>query len=225
MMERLQKVIAASGIASRRRAEELIRAGRVKVNGVRVSELGTRVDPERDRVLVDGQPVGARPKEILMLHKPEGFVSTRRDRHAPRTVMELLPPWARSLYPVGRLDQYSSGLLLLTNDGELAHRLMHPSFEVERAYEVETSRPIDDASLARLAREHAVRRTGPSTFQIVLHEGKKREIRDLVRSVGYRVKRLVRFRYGPLALGRLRKGRVRKLTDREFGLLKKAVRL
>ena len=224
-MERLQKVIAAAGTCSRRRAEELIAAGRVKVNGVRVTRLGTCVEPGRDRVAVDGKPLAEVTREVVMMHKPEGFVTTRFDRHAPRTIMELLPPWARSLYPVGRLDQHSSGLLLLTNDGELAFRLMHPRFEIERAYEVETSRPIAHGALARLGAAHPVHRTGPAAFQIVLRGGKKREIREMVRSAGYRVKRLTRFRYGPLELGDLRKGRVRRLTDREFGLLKKAVGL
>ena len=150
--ERLQKFLSRAGVASRRTAEELIRAGRVSVNSLVVTEMGVRVDPARDVVQVDGRRVQAEARQLtIMLHKPSGYISSRRDPQGRRVVMELLPESLRKrLYPVGRLDYEATGLLLLTSDGELAHRLMHPSRQVPRTYRVTVSGGVSPGALGQL---------------------------------------------------------------------------
>ncbi len=232
--ERLQKVLARAGVASRRRAEELIRAGRVTVNGRVVTELGARVDPERDVVRVDGRPVRREPPTYILLHKPVGVVSTTRDPQGRRTVLDLLPDLGVRLYPVGRLDYDSSGLLLLTNDGELAHRLTHPRFGVEKVYRVRVQGHPSEDDLERLrrgvrlaegptapARVRVLRRDADGTWlEVALREGRNRQVRRMLAALGYGVRALVRVREGPLALRGLQPGQWRHLSDQEVRRLK-----
>ncbi len=227
---RLQKVLSRAGIASRRRAESLILEGRVRVNGLVVSELGTRVDPAQDTVTVDGRPVQAGETEWVVLHKPRGYVCTRHDPQSRPTVYDLLPPRMQGLFTVGRLDMDSEGLLLLTNDGDAAQRLLHPRYGADRVYEVDVRGEIGDTECSRLrsgvqledgqARAHAVelrtsRAAGRSRLRLLLREGRKREVRRMLEAVGHPVIRLRRVRYGPVHLGRMRAGEWRGLAAGE----------
>jgi 23S rRNA pseudouridine2605 synthase len=234
--ERLQKVLAAAGVASRRHAEELIRAGRVTVDGQVVEELGTRVGP-RARIAVDGKPIRrSAPKVYYLLHKPPGYVSTASDPEGRPTVLDLVPDHAR-VYPVGRLDYDSEGLILLTNDGELTNLLLHPSRELEREYYVLVAGParpemlralrsgidLDGRPTAR-ARVSVVEATPEGIWlSFVIHEGRNRQVRRMCDAVGLEVRRLVRTRMGPLELGRLPIGRYRELRKDELAALRAAV--
>ena len=203
----------------------MIRAGRVRVNGEVVTTLGTKVDPEKDRVQVDGRPVGTVSEKIYVaLHKPKGYV-TSCDHPGQKLVIDLIDLKER-IYPVGRLDKDSTGLLLLTNDGRLHHRLSHPSFDHEKEYDVTVDRPIDDGTLRRLAegvriiggmtRPARVRRLAGRRFRIVLLEGRNRQIRRMVKEMGYKVKRLKRIRMAHIHLGDLPEGAWRHLTHSEM---------
>lgn len=232
--ERLQKVLASAGIASRRDCEALIAAGRVTVNGKVVQQPGLRVDPEHDIIMVDGQRV-RQPSErtYIMLHKPVGYVSTVDDPQGRPTVLDLVKTPVR-VFPVGRLDVDSEGLILLTNDGELAHYLTHPRFEVEKEYRVLLDRPLNSEALRRW--RSGVMLNGVPTapawvervettaegpwYRIVLHEGRKRQIREVARLLGYEVRRLIRVREGPLALGDLPPRAWRLLTPEEVAALR-----
>jgi pseudouridine synthase len=236
--ERLQKWLAAAGISSRRGAEQLIREGRVAVNGQVVRELGRRIDPQRDRVAVDGRRVESRePQRYYLLHKPRGVVSSAREASARRTVVDLIGARER-LYPVGRLDVQSEGLVLLTNDGALAHALLHPSFEVPRVYRVSLDGMVADETLARLAAGVVLdegertrpcevrlldRGAGRSKLEICLTEGRRRQIRRMCEALGHRVRRLVRVQFGPLRLGGLRPGQWRSLRPGERAALARMV--
>ncbi len=247
-MERLQKVLSQAGVTSRRKAEQLIVAGRVRVNGKLVTELGTQVDPERDRVQVDDRLVRVERKTYIVLHKPKGYLSDRaaetdsgQAHQDYPTALDLVPANAR-LYSVGRLDANSEGLLLLTNDGELAHRLTHPRYEHEKEYLVLVQGVPSPASLARFRkgiwydgallradsvaavhqlgqqarRQHWDKTARDQTWlRFVLHEGRKREIRHMCAAVGHPVLRLIRVRIGPVELGLLPLGRWRELSERE----------
>lgn len=239
--ERLQKVLAHRGVASRRACEELITAGRVRVNGVVVSELGVKVDPETDEITVDGKETEKQGRPVvIMLHKPKGYVSTTSDPHAEKTVMQLVDFEGRRLYPVGRLDQDSRGLMLLTDDGELANRLLHPSHGAEKVYEVRAWGKMDQKSFEIMAkgvdledgktapaRVEEVRLEGDHiSFRIAIKEGKKRQIRRMVRALGGRVADLRRVEFAGLKLGVLPEGRWRELSRaeadglrRRFGLV------
>jgi pseudouridine synthase len=229
---RLQKFLSAAGFCSRRRGETLILAGRVRVNGRAVTELGTKVTPGQDRVSVDGQPVALETEWVyIALHKPKGVV-TSCSHEGARVVTDLVAIEAR-IYPVGRLDKDSTGLLLLTNDGRLHHRLLHPSFDHEKEYEVTLAGPVADGDLDRLARgihldgrmtrAARVRRLAANAFAIVLQEGRNRQIRRMVRALGHRVTRLKRIRVAGIVLGDLQEGRWRRLSPQEVrGLLKQA---
>ena len=226
--ERLQKVLAATGWGSRRVCEELIAAGRVQVNG-EVAVLGRRVDPDTDLIEVDGAPVGVRPGLVYyLLNKPAGVVTTARDTHGRRTVVELVADEPR-VFPVGRLDADTEGLLLLTNDGELANRVAHPSMGVEKEYlaDVETApgRGVSPAAV-RMLREGVelddgvtaaakVTQPSPGVLRITIHEGRNRQIRRMCEAVGHPVRRLVRVRIGPLTDRRLQPGEWRELTPDE----------
>lgn len=233
--ERLQKILAEAGVASRRAAERLILEGRVRVNGRVVRELGTRADFRRDRIEVDGRRVGRpRRRRAYVLYKPRGVVSTARDPHAARTVLDLIPGDER-LYPVGRLDAPSEGLLLVTNDGALAHALMHPSFEVPRIYRVSVAGSVRAETLRILGRgvELEGRRTAPCTVRMLerdeshsvlemrLVEGRKRQIRQMLRAVGHPVRRLVRTAFGPVTVAGLRPGDWRPLRPAERAALER----
>lgn len=225
---RLQKFLAEAGLCSRRRGERWIREGRVRVNGEVVSLLGVKVDPERDRVEVDGVPVTPRAQRVyLALHKPAGVVSSCR-HPGKRIVLDLVPCRER-IYPVGRLDKDSTGLLLLTNDGRLHLRLSHPSFDHEKEYRVTTAQPISDAALRRMAegmalggthtRPAEVARLGEREFRIVLREGKNRQIRRMVKRLGNEVIALHRTRIASILLGDLPEGAWRHLTPEEVRAL------
>ena len=233
--ERLQKVLGAAGIASRRASEELILEGRVEVNG-EVAELGRKVDPQRDVVTVDGERVNIDPERVyVMLNKPQGVLTTVDDPEGRPTVMDLINLPQR-LFPVGRLDQDTEGLLLLTNDGELANALMHPSYEVERTYVALVPGPVRREVLARvrqgveledgLARPRSVRQLeqerSRALLEIVMTEGRKREVRRMLGEVGLRVERLARVAYGGVEIGDLRQGKWRFLTQQEIGRLHRA---
>lgn len=228
-MERLQKVLAAAGVASRRRAEVLIREGRISVNG-ETATLGMSVDPQRDLIAFDGERVGRAAPVYWLLHKPAGVLTTARDPEGRRTVLDLVPERAR-IFPVGRLDRDTTGLLLLTNDGPLSHALLHPSHEIDREYAVTVRGRMSRAALRRLAAGVPLEegRTAPARvervrhdeeppcthFQLTLIEGRKRQIRRACAALGHRVVSLRRVRMGPLRLGRLPEGEARRLTERE----------
>jgi len=233
-VERLQKFLAAAGIASRRKCEELVGQGRVTVNE-QVATLGATVDPQRDRIAVDGVPV-SRPKRhtYLLLNKPAGYVTTAKDEWGRSTVLDLVRDVPERVFPVRRLDKDTEGLLLLTNDGELAHRLTHPRYELEKEYLALVRGRPPEGALERLRRgvEIEGRLTAPAKVELVreekglswlritLHEGRKRQVRLMCRAVGHPVERLIRVRLGPLTLGDLRPGEHRRLTPREAERLK-----
>ena len=216
---RLAKYLAHCGVASRRASEKLIAAGRVTVAGERVTDPARDVD-ERSDVRVDGEAVLPEPREVWIVNKPLGVVSTARDPGGNPTVVELVDS-RRRLYPVGRLDQDSSGLILLTNDGELANRLTHPRYGVRRTYRATLRRAPSEAELERLrrgvrledgrTRPARVRRTGARTIEITIGEGRNRQIRRMAEAVGNEVVALRRIGFGPLRLGRLLEGQCRRL--------------
>jgi 23S rRNA pseudouridine2605 synthase len=226
--ERLQKVLARAGVGSRRGAEELIVAGRISVNGHVVRELGVRVDPQQDEIRVDGAPIGREPFEYWMLNKPAGVITTVSDPFGRQTARSLVPSTAR-VYPVGRLDGDSSGLLLFTNDGDMAFHLTHPRFEHEKEYWVRVDRRPDAATIRRLRRgvelddrltaaaevEVAEQRADGVWLRMILREGRKRQIRRMLDAVGHPVRELIRVRIGPLRLGKLAVGEARRLTADE----------
>jgi 23S rRNA pseudouridine2605 synthase len=240
MPERLQKIIAAAGIASRRKAEELITAGHVQVNGQTVTELGTKADPEKDHIRVNGKLLqGAQRHVYLLLNKPKGFVTTVRDPEGRPTVMSLVRGVGSRVYPIGRLDYASEGLLLMTNDGTLAHRLMKAASHVAKTYVVKVSgKPSDDA-IAKLrgglsiATDDGKRvRTSPAKirlvkeganpwYEITLIEGRNRQIRRMFEEVGHHVEKIKRVKYGPLALD-VPPGKFRPLTMQEVDRLRTA---
>ena len=233
MEERLQKLLSGWGIASRRQAEQMILDGRVTVNGA-VAALGDRADPERDEICLDGKPLGAPPEKVyLMLHKPRGFVTTMQDEQGRPTAAELVADCPTRVYPVGRLDLYSEGLLLFTNDGEAANRLTHPRHQVEKTYEVWVSNWKNDAGYALkqpialeegTVQAQAVRvlnaREATAKLEIVITEGKNRQIRRMCQTVGLTVTRLRRVGEGALCLGDLPKGTWRYLSPEEIAWLK-----
>jgi 23S rRNA pseudouridine2605 synthase len=230
--ERLQKVLARVGFGSRRACEELIEAGRVNVDG-RVAVLGQRVDPETASVEVDGVPIGVRPGLVYyLLNKPQGVVTTALDPQGRPTVAELVPPEPR-VHPVGRLDTDTEGLLLLTNDGDLTHRLTHPSFGIEKEYLAHVVGNPGRAAL-RTLREGVDLEDGrtapariawvePGVVRLVIHEGRNRQVRRMCEAVGHPVVRLVRTRIGPITDRRLPPGRWRALTVEETRALERAI--
>jgi len=235
--ERLNKVLARAGVASRRGADDLIREGRVTVNGSAVTELGMRVDPECDAIKVDGRRVGRAPQVPVyyVLNKPRGYVTTMSDPEGRKTVRELLKGVRRGVFPVGRLDYQTEGLLLFTDDGELARKLMHPSTGVPRTYEAKLRGRPEIATLQRLRRGVVLdgRPTGPievrfsggganAWCRITVREGRKHLVRNLFLSVGHPVVKLRRTSYGGISLGDLPLGRVRAVTETEASRLREA---
>ncbi len=230
--ERLQKVLAAVGLGSRRACEELIAEGRVTVDG-EVAELGRRVDPETARIEVDGVPISVRPGLVhFLLNKPAGVVTTASDPQGRPTVLDLVPAEPR-VFPIGRLDVATEGLLLLTNDGDLAHRLTHPSYGVEKEYLAEVATLPTRGELRRL-REGVDLEDGrtaparvtlvpPRAVRIAIHEGRNRQVRRMLDAVGHPVLRLVRTRIGPLTDRRLKPGEWRPLTAVEVRSLEEAI--
>ena len=242
--ERLQKILSGAGVASRRASESLILEGRVSINGAVVHTLGTKADPETDDIRVDGRRIAHAPvRRYILLNKPRGYVTTRRDPQQRPTVMDLIKGVREYLYPVGRLDYDSEGLLLLTNDGDLATRLMHPRHEVERVYQARLRGRPDRHALERLASGVTLdgRRTAPArvrlldrpdgaasdqaTVEIALHEGRHRQVRRMFEAVGHPVVRLRRVRIGPIVDPDMPPGHWRELTEREVRRLRKGVGL
>ena len=223
---RLAKYLAHNGVASRRASEDIVRAGRVSVGGEVVTDPARDVD-DASGVALDGEPLRApRERVVYAVHKPRGVVSTARDTHARPTVVELAPRGAGRLYPVGRLDADSTGLILLTNDGELAHRLTHPSFEVPKTYRARVARgPVGDDAVRGLRQgvelddgrtaPARVRRLGADLLELTIHEGRKRQVRRMCEAVGHPVVELQRIAFGPLRLGDLAPGAARRLRREE----------
>src|SRR5580704_3636621 len=231
---RLQRYLAATGLGSRRKCEEYIVAGRVNVDGQVARDLGTRVDPQHQQVRVDGEIVRRDPPRYFLLNKPRGYLCTTSDPAGRPRALDLLPPSKLRLFTVGRLDEGSEGLILLTNDGEMAHKLAHPRFQVPRTYAIQVAGRPTPETFATLKeglyfqegrfRIHWVKRVstkGNSTFlEVGLSHGEHREIRRLFARVGHKVMRLRRVAFGPLSLGRLAEGRCRTLTSSEMSALR-----
>jgi 23S rRNA pseudouridine2605 synthase len=222
---RLNRFLAAAGAGSRRHCDELIAAGRVTINGHVCTNFSAQPTP-RDHVKVDGKLVHLDPLLTIILHKPAGFVSTRKDPHARNTIFNLLPPKFYRLFNIGRLDAQTEGLILLTNDGDLAQRLTHPRYKIDKEYVVTLDRPWDpaltpkllkgivlDGKRARIEKIHAI---APARLRAILHGGINRQIRRMFEAVGFRVKHLVRIRVGNLRLADLPPGHYRPLTKREL---------
>jgi pseudouridine synthase len=238
---RLQKILSAAGIASRRAAEEYITQGRVSVNGKMVTTLGSKADPDADEIRVDGRRIKAAQRRLyFLMYKPRGYITTRSDPQRRPTVVDLLNKGGvrEYVYPVGRLDYESEGLLLLTNDGDLAARLTHPSHGVPREYEARVLGVPDRHEMERLAKGIVIdgRRTAPAKVElqkviegahgqqavlsIVIHEGRNRQVRNMCEAIGHPVERLRRVRIGPIADEHIRPGEFRELTPREVASLK-----
>ena len=237
---RLQKVLAAAGVASRRKAEELIKLGRVKVDGIVVKEMGLRIDPANAVVHVDGNRIVVKEDNVyLALNKMPGMLSTMSDELGRPHIGQLLVDRPERLFHVGRLDMYSEGLLLLTNDGELAHRLTHPSYNVMKTYMAEIPGPVPrdlgrrlragielDDGVAKVDHFEVVDvHAGRAVVEVVLHEGRKHIVRRMLGEAGHPVSRLVRTKIGDVQLGHQRPGTLRKLNPVEIALLYKAVGL
>ncbi len=235
MQERLQKIISAAGITSRRASEELIQAGRVSVNGMVVTELGSKADPASDTITVDGKPLTIASKRLyILLYKPVGYMTTLDDPEGRPLVTELLKEIGERVYPVGRLDYNTEGLLLLTNDGEWANHLMHPRHEVEKEYHVRVRGKVHKSQLDQLAGgvEIEGRKTAPARvavikegeqndwFSLTIHEGRNRQVRRMCEAVSLAVVRLRRVRYGMLSLDTLKPGEFRFLTEAEVNGLR-----
>jgi 23S rRNA pseudouridine2605 synthase len=239
MLIRLQKVIAGAGVSSRRTAETMIAEGRVTVNGQVMRKPGTRVDPERDHVKVDGRHLKVKePYAYLVLNKPRGYVCSLSDPEGRPTISDLLPGVRLRIFPVGRLDFDSEGMLLLTNHGELAQALLHPRYHVSKVYLIKVKGVLTDEEIRRLERgvqledgmtsPAAVRKirkaTENSWLEITIHEGRKRQIKRMLETVGHQVLKLKRVKFGPLTLGDLPPGHYRYLTDREANSLRELLR-
>lgn len=235
-MVRLQKYLADCGVASRRGSEEIIRAGRVRVNGETVTEMGVKIDEDNDLVMVDNIPVRVEKKLVyIMLNKPSGFVTTVSDEKGRDTVMDLVTDIPVRLYPVGRLDYDTEGLLLLTNDGELTYRITHPKNNIPKTYVTEVTGNINMETLTRLRNGVVVDgvRTSPAKVEVIgttqlgtkleitIHEGRNRQVRKMFEAVGCIVKRLKRTKEAGLNLGHLPLGKWRKLSESEVNMLKK----
>jgi 23S rRNA pseudouridine2605 synthase len=237
-LERLQKLIAAAGLASRRKAEELITAGRVTVNGAIVTELGTKADPTTDKIAVDGKPLQSREQLLyLLLHKPKGYVTTASDPEGRPTVLDLMKAVSARVYPVGRLDYASEGLLLMTNDGALAQKLTKAGSHVEKTYLVKISGRPSDQDLARLRAGITIEldggrrvKTSPAKirlaedapnpwYEVVLIEGRNRQIRRMFDRIGHHVEKIKRTKLGPLTLD-VPPGKFRPLTTKEIAQVK-----
>lgn len=241
MEERLQKILAAAGIASRREAEKIITAGRVRVNGKVVTELGSKFDPARTRIMVDGKPIKAENKAYYMFYKPRGVVTTMSDPENRRSIADFVKDLPERVFPVGRLDYNTEGLLLLTNDGALAQALMHPSHEVNKTYLVKVPGIVPDEKLdlLRMGIKLEDGMTAPAVvnlrsyehehnftlFDITIHEGRNRQVRRMCDAIGFPVRDLKRIKMGPLTLSDLGRGKFRELTDGELTALKKAAKL
>lgn len=225
-MERLQKFLASAGIDSRRKCEELIIDGRIKVNGITVTELGTKIDPEKDVVEYRNKRILTSQKKLyIKFNKPAGYITSCRRFEGP-TIFDLLKDIKQRVYPIGRLDKESSGLLLLTNDGDLALKLSHPRYEHEKEYEVEAQFTLSDGQIQTMRNgvnlvegktlPAEIKKTGRNSFKIIIHEGKNRQIRRMLRAVNNKVLTLKRIRISNVTLGKLKEGKWEHLTENEL---------
>ncbi len=235
---RLQRVLAGSGVASRRKSEQLIRTGRVTVDGVVVTELGTQVDPVQVRIQVDGKTIRLQPLQYIVMHKPSGFITTTNDERGRHTVMELLPAgtW---VYPVGRLDRDTEGLLLFTNDGDVANRVMHPRYGLTKEYLILTPTKPPESTMRRVREGIEIdgKRVEPNEFRIaretrdgvllamVIHEGMHHVVRRIMEAVGIEVTELRRTRIGPLSVAGIPRGAHRELSPGELTSLFEALQI
>lgn len=235
MKERIQKILSARGVASRRHAEDMIKAGRILCNG-KVCRLGDSADPDLDEILLDGKPIPSSDDHVyIMLHKPRGYVTTLSDEKGRKNAAQLVEGCGKRVYPVGRLDMESEGLLLFTNDGDFANRLMHPKHNVDKVYRV-TVRHYSDDGIRKLARPIVLDGyriqppeitvishddVGTGLLEITIHEGRNRQVRRMCAAAGMTVTRLVRVAEGPVRLGSLPCGQWRYLTEEEYLELKK----
>lgn len=232
---RLNKFLSQAGVCSRREADRYLKEGRISVNGKMVDTLGVRINPEKDKVKVDGKKINYIPQKIyIVLNKPQGYLVTLKDQFGRPTVFSFLVGIKERIFPVGRLDRDSRGLLLLTNDGELAAKLSHPRYEVDKVYLVKTKGIPKEKDLERIRKGVLLngKKTAPAEikrmsqsgnralFRVVIHEGRKREIRRLFQIIGVEVVDLQRIQFGPLSLGNLREGEWRKLEPKEIRKLK-----
>jgi 23S rRNA pseudouridine2605 synthase len=236
---RLNRFLASCGLGSRRAVEEYITTGRIKVNGEVISKLATVVDPERDKVAFDDRPLSSGDRGLyILLNKPSGYLTTARDDFGRPTVMDLVKGLSQRVFPVGRLDMNSTGLVLLTNDGELAYGLSHPRYEIKKTYLVKVEGRPQEADLARLKEgieleqgktsfaqiEVKSEESGYTLFQVEIHEGKKRQIRKMFTAIGHPVLELERIKLGELRLGAVKRGEWRELTEAEISELKKLIK-
>ncbi|MCH9654792.1 MAG: rRNA pseudouridine synthase [Planctomycetes bacterium] len=231
---RLQKFLASTGLGSRRHCEEYIETGRVTIDGEVTSEFGVKVDPETQVICVDGERVRLQPRRYYLLNKPTGFLCTNNDPAGRRRVIDLFPNEGQRLFTVGRLDENSEGLILVTNDGAMAERLAHPRYKVPRTYHVQvvgnpTREKLDELrkgvrfkeGVFRVSGLKYLRKQGKSTFlELTLHEGQNREIRRMMARIGHKVIQLIRVRFGPLNIGKLKSGEYKRLTDWELKKLR-----
>lgn len=237
MQERLQKIIANAGVASRRKAEELILEGNVTVNGEVVSELGTKADPEKDAIKVSGKLIHKPQRNTyVVLNKPKGFITSMSDPEGRPVVTELLRGVKARVYPVGRLDYDTEGLLILTDDGDLAHMIMHPGHEIPKTYLAKVKGVLEDKDVEKLKKGVRLKEgiTAPASvskirkadenswIEITIHEGRNRQIRRMLEEVSHPVLKLIRVKYGPIELGDVPLGKYRYLTLQEIKMLKGA---
>lgn len=229
-MERLQKVMAHAGIASRRKSEEIIAAGRVKVNGEIVTEMGTKVNPQKDIIEVDGKKISKEKKVYYKLYKPTGFVTTVDDPQGRDTVLNLVDDTDQRIYPVGRLDMDSSGLLILTNDGDLTYKITHPSHELEKEYEVVVNGKLDSNQINKFRQGISLEegKTSPAriykinedskntTYKVIIHEGMNRQVRRMFKMLGFNVVSLKRVRIGNITLGSLRPAEYKQISKTDL---------
>ncbi|MCD6454863.1 MAG: rRNA pseudouridine synthase [Candidatus Aminicenantes bacterium] len=228
MKKRLQKIIAEAGICSRRKAEELIKKGEVTING-KVAKLGDKADPDKDEIRVKGKLIKFPEKVYIMLNKPSGYVSTTKGQFGQKTVMELLKGLKIRVFPVGRLDVDTEGLLLLTNDGDFANRVMHPRYGIKKTYFVVLNGELSEKDVKKLksgiiidgkrVQIDSIEKKGKHKYRLVIHEGMKRIVKRLFEAIEFRVRYLYRDKIGNLSVGRLPKGKWRKLTERELMLI------
>ncbi len=235
---RLNKYLAMCGVASRRKADELIQQGKVAVNGQVITQLGVKINPKKDKVTVDGKPVKPEEKLVyIVLNKPKDCITTVKDEKGRRTVLDLVKVKQR-IFPVGRLDRNTTGVLLLTNDGELAYRLMHPKYKVEKAYKVEIDKPIKPEDLEKLRRGimldgrmteacdvYILPNSDNKEIGITIHEGRYRQIRRMFERLGYKVRKLHRVSFGGITVSGMKRGEWRYLTEKEIKKLKRLVDL
>lgn len=240
MQERLQKFLARTGIASRRGAEKLITDGKIRVNGVVVTELGTKVDPVKDKVSYNGKMLKVEAKKVYyMLDKPKGYISSVKDEKGRKTVVDILSDVEERIFPIGRLDYNTEGLLLLTNDGEFMNKLLHPKYEIGKTYVARIDGIINMEDLDKLANGVKLEdgKTAPadvyldsinktlkeSRVEITIYEGKNRQVRRMFKALGYEVKALKRIAFAGLTLSKLKRGEYRKLTETELLRLRKKI--